>query len=338
MVVGPEAGLYRDRVWLSRVNYVLGSPPSQPLEVGVKIRYQSQEAQAVLHPSPEAALLCFDSPQRAVTPGRPRYSTRATCCWGVASSREIYQGPRSFSNPMPDLSLEHRFHALGYPLVAGVDEAGRGPLAGPVVSAAVILPPGLTGFEPWLDLLDDSKVLSAAQRERAAEAVRRNALAVGLGQVTPQEIDQMGIGQAAIQAMMLAVADLPVKPNYLLLDYVPLRECALPFQSIVRGDGLSYSIAGGFQRGQGNSRPLDARSGCTVSGLSLRSEQRLSHSPAPLPAPATGPMQHPPAVLRSGAGRGAALGHGVICLLHAPGWVPGENEWRGGSSKTGGTG
>jgi ribonuclease HII len=66
---------------------------------------------------------------------------------------------------------------------------------------------------------------------------------VGLGQVTPQEIDQMGIGQAAIQAMMLAVADLPVKPNYLLLDYVPLRECALPFQSIVRGDGLSYSIA-----------------------------------------------------------------------------------------------
>ena len=144
---------------------------------------------------------------------------------------------------MPDLSLEHRFHALGYPLVAGVDEAGRGPLAGPVVSAAVILPPGLTGFEPWLDLLDDSKVLSAAQRERAAEAVRRNALAVGLGQVTPQQIDQMGIGQAAIQAMMLAVGDLPVKPNYLLLDFVPLRECALPFQSIVRGDGLSYSIA-----------------------------------------------------------------------------------------------
>ncbi len=70
VVVGPEAGLYRDRVWLSRVNYVLGSPPSQPLEVGVKIRYQSQEAQAVLHPSPEAALLCFDSPQRAVTPGQ----------------------------------------------------------------------------------------------------------------------------------------------------------------------------------------------------------------------------------------------------------------------------
>ena len=70
VVVGPEAGLYRDRVWLSRVNYVLGSPPSEPLEVGVKIRYRSQEAQAVLHPAPEAALLCFDSPQRAVTPGQ----------------------------------------------------------------------------------------------------------------------------------------------------------------------------------------------------------------------------------------------------------------------------
>jgi len=144
---------------------------------------------------------------------------------------------------MPDLSLELRLRAQGYELVAGVDEAGRGPLAGPVVSAAVILPPSLTGSEPWLGLLDDSKVLSAAQRERAVDAVHENALAVGVGQVGPEEIDQMGIGQATIQAMMMAVANLPVKPAHLLLDYVPIRECPLPFQSIIRGDSASYSIA-----------------------------------------------------------------------------------------------
>ena len=81
---------------------------------------------------------------------------------------------------MPDLSLELRLRSEGYRLVAGVDEAGRGPLAGPVVSAAVILPPGLTGSEPWLFFLEDSKALSAAQREKAAETVRQYAVAVGV--------------------------------------------------------------------------------------------------------------------------------------------------------------
>ena len=144
---------------------------------------------------------------------------------------------------MPDLSLELRLRSIGYELVAGVDEAGRGPLAGPVVSAAVILPPGLTGAEAWLDLLDDSKALSQAQRERAVDAVRQHALAVGVGQASVEEIDSIGIGQAAIHSMMRAVADLPVRPAHLLLDYVPIRECPLPYQSIVKGDSISYSIA-----------------------------------------------------------------------------------------------
>ena len=144
---------------------------------------------------------------------------------------------------MPDLSLELGLQQRGYQLVAGVDEVGRGPLAGPVVSAAVILPPGLTGDEPWLSLLDDSKALSKTRRELAAEAVRRHALAVGIGQCSHEEIDEIGIGQASIQAMMRAVADLPFQPGHLLLDYVPIRQCPLPFQVIVRGDSLSYSIA-----------------------------------------------------------------------------------------------
>ena len=144
---------------------------------------------------------------------------------------------------MPDLSLELRLHVQGYELVAGVDEAGRGPLAGPVVSAAVVLPPDLTGAEPWLDLLNDSKVLSPSRRERAADAVRRHALAVGVGRADPEEIDLLGIGRATIEAMLRAVADLPVQPAYLLLDFVHLRECPLPFQAIVKGDSISYSIA-----------------------------------------------------------------------------------------------
>ena len=144
---------------------------------------------------------------------------------------------------MPDLSLELRLRYQGYELVAGVDEAGRGPLAGPVVSAAVILPPGLSGTESWLGLLDDSKVLSPSRRQRAMDAVQQHALAVGVGQANAEEIDDIGIGQATIAAMMRAVAELTVRPAHLLLDFVHLRECSLPFQAIVRGDSVSYSIA-----------------------------------------------------------------------------------------------
>jgi ribonuclease HII len=144
---------------------------------------------------------------------------------------------------MPDLSLEQGLYRRGVPLVAGVDEAGRGPLAGPVVAAAVILPPGLSGFEPWLGLLDDSKALSPARREGAVASIQRHALAIGVGQASPEEIDHLGIGRATIEAMMRAVAALPVQPAHLLFDFVHLRECPFPFQTVVRGDSLSYSIA-----------------------------------------------------------------------------------------------
>ena len=144
---------------------------------------------------------------------------------------------------MPDLSMELRLQRQGVRLVAGVDEAGRGPLAGPVVAAAVILPPGLTGQEPWLHLLDDSKRLSPAQREKAVSTLGCHALAVGVARVEPEEIDRLGIGRASIQAMLAAVAALPLDPGYLLLDFVHLRECAYPFETVVRGDSLSYSIA-----------------------------------------------------------------------------------------------
>ena len=144
---------------------------------------------------------------------------------------------------MPDLSFELGLRRRGVSIVAGVDEVGRGPLAGPVVAAAVILPPNLTGSEQWLELLDDSKKLTRLQRERAVEAVEANAVAWGLGQVEPAEIDHMGIGRASFQAMLLAVADLPLEPAHLLLDYIYVRDCPYQYSTIVKGDSVSYSVA-----------------------------------------------------------------------------------------------
>jgi ribonuclease HII len=144
---------------------------------------------------------------------------------------------------MPSLSLEKGLAAQGYSLVAGVDEVGRGPLAGPVMAAAVILPLGLTGDEPWLGLLDDSKALTPARRAKADAAVRQNCLAVALGSASAEEIDDVGIAQAGISAMLRAVANLSITPEHLLLDFVYLDRCSLPFQTVVKGDSISYSIA-----------------------------------------------------------------------------------------------
>ena len=144
---------------------------------------------------------------------------------------------------MPDLSLERELLRRGARPVAGADEAGRGPLAGPVVAAAVILPPDLTGDEDWLGLLDDSKRLTQLQRERACLAVQEYALDWAVGFVDHDEIDRIGIGGAALRAMMLAVDALSVKPAHLLLDYIPVRQCDYPYDTVVKGDSRSYSIA-----------------------------------------------------------------------------------------------
>lgn len=144
---------------------------------------------------------------------------------------------------MPDLSLELGLLGRGAAPVAGVDEAGRGPLAGPVVAAAVILPPGLDGGEDWLRLLDDSKRLSAIRRERAFDAVREYALDWAVASVGAAEIDRIGVGVAALRAMLLAVDGLGVRPAHLLLDYIPVRHCDYPYDAVVKGDSRSYSIA-----------------------------------------------------------------------------------------------
>ena len=144
---------------------------------------------------------------------------------------------------MPDLLLETEFRVQGHYLIAGVDEAGRGPLAGPVAAAAVILPPDLSGCEPWLSMIDDSKRLPERRRAEAAEAVGSNALAWSVELVPPDAIDRIGIGNAVIQAMLDAVSALQLTPDALLLDWVPIKQCPLPHQAVVKGDRKSLSIA-----------------------------------------------------------------------------------------------
>jgi len=144
---------------------------------------------------------------------------------------------------MPDLSLEAEFRARGHRLVAGADEAGRGPLAGPVTAAAVILPPDLEPTADWLDAIDDSKRLTAKRRESAAEIIRASALAWAVEQVDSVEIDRIGIGPAVVRAMFAAVAVLRPAPDALLFDWIPLKQCPLPHRTVVKGDARSLSIA-----------------------------------------------------------------------------------------------
>lgn len=122
---------------------------------------------------------------------------------------------------------------------AGVDEAGRGCLAGPVVAAAVILPKAYVH-----PLLNDSKKLSYRQREKLRLEIERDAYAIGIGTASPEEIDRINVLQASILAMNRAVAALSVKPELLLIDGKFFStDGAVPYRCIVKGDGLYYSIA-----------------------------------------------------------------------------------------------
>ncbi len=144
---------------------------------------------------------------------------------------------------MPSLDIERELHREGSLLIAGVDEVGRGALAGPVMAAAVILPPDLLPSEPWLRGVNDSKKLTALRREGAAREIHARAVAVGIGAAAPSEIDAIGIVAATKLAMVRAVERLPSAPQRLLIDYLPLKEANLPFTSVMGGDSRSYSIA-----------------------------------------------------------------------------------------------
>lgn len=127
----------------------------------------------------------------------------------------------------------------GFSLIAGVDEAGRGPLAGPVVAAAVVLPPGL-----MLENCDDSKRLCPELRSLIYDKIIGNPdIATGTGIVSPEEIDRMNILRATIRAMTLAVMELKTRPDYVLVDGLSIPALGIENRQVIKGDSKSLSIA-----------------------------------------------------------------------------------------------
>lgn len=135
------------------------------------------------------------------------------------------------------LRHERKLNSSGYTLIAGIDEAGRGPLAGPVVAGACILKEFTFNEE-----IDDSKKLSARKRERAYEEILRKAF-VGIGIIDEKTIDKINIYQATRRAMELAIKNLPVEPEYAIVDGSMRLEAACPVKCIISGDSKSLSIA-----------------------------------------------------------------------------------------------
>jgi ribonuclease HII len=138
----------------------------------------------------------------------------------------------------PTLSRERRLWRRGMRNVAGIDEAGRGPLAGPVVAAAVVVSPGF-----FLPGVDDSKKVSPLRRAALYDRILAGAFSVGLGIVDQETIDRINILNATFEAMHCAVDSLSVKPEYLLVDGNRFRGGDIPFSAIVDGDEKCFSIA-----------------------------------------------------------------------------------------------
>jgi ribonuclease HII len=144
--------------------------------------------------------------------------------------------------PTPDLSFERSLWAAGVSRVAGIDEAGRGPLAGPVAAAVVVLPPRAE-VAAQLAGIRDSKQMTPAQRLAACPRIRTVALAVAVGFAEAAEIDVLGILPATRLAACRALQALELPPEHLLLDYLFLPDLELPQTSLIKGDRRSLSIA-----------------------------------------------------------------------------------------------
>ena len=138
------------------------------------------------------------------------------------------------------LKYEKELYNQGINLIGGVDEAGRGPLVGPVVAACVILPKNYD-----LPGLNDSKQLTDKKRDKFYDIIMKDAISVGVGIVDAAKIDEINILEASRLAMKLAIEDMKVKPEFLLSDAMKLTNIDIPYKDIVHGDALSLSIAAG---------------------------------------------------------------------------------------------
>ena len=141
----------------------------------------------------------------------------------------------------PSLVEENGLNARGYRLIAGVDEAGRGALAGPVVAAAVILP--RSPDFPWLKSVRDSKEIPPARRELLFDLIKQESIAISVGIIAPQTIDVIGILNATKIAMCHAIEQLAYPPDFLLIDFLRLPQIRISQKPIVHGDKLCLSIA-----------------------------------------------------------------------------------------------
>ncbi|HEY4644564.1 MAG TPA: ribonuclease HII [Bacteroidota bacterium] len=146
---------------------------------------------------------------------------------------------RHRKQPSPDrlLDLERRLWKGGVDLIAGIDEAGRGPLAGPVVAAAVVFPKGL-----FVEGVTDSKQLSERRRVELFERICHEALGIGVGIIDHSAIDAMNIRRATMEAMLTAVNTLRVRPHFLLIDGDFSLKQEIPCRNIIRGDQRSFTI------------------------------------------------------------------------------------------------
>lgn len=139
---------------------------------------------------------------------------------------------------MPSLEYENLKYSEGYTAVCGTDEAGRGPLCGPVVAAAVILPRDIE-----IEGLNDSKKLTEKKREKLFDIIKEKAIAYAIAEASPAEIDEINILNASMLAMKRAIEALPVKADFALIDGNCSRGFDIPTETIVKGDSISASIA-----------------------------------------------------------------------------------------------
>ena len=135
--------------------------------------------------------------------------------------------------------IERELRKTRGPLIAGIDEVGRGPLAGPVVACAVIMPPDVRAIPG----VDDSKQLRAAERDRLAAKIRERAVAFGIGAASVRVIDRVNIYHATVIAMQRAIARLGMTPHHVLVDGKPIRTLGVEHTAIVGGDDACYTIA-----------------------------------------------------------------------------------------------
>ena len=135
-------------------------------------------------------------------------------------------------------AIEQEYYDQGYTLICGVDEAGRGPLAGPVCAAAVILPKNIE-----IPGLNDSKKLTDKKRRELFPVIQEKAISYGIGLADEKEIDEINMLQATFLAMERAICQLPVRPEYILIDGNRNKDFGVPSNTVVHGDSLSASIA-----------------------------------------------------------------------------------------------